>query len=609
MEMTITTKTRSNEAVAASGGGDVYARCRTGSAAGRGSVSGWTPCPLCTSTIKLLADNYSFSSDGIATSITSTTSNHTRDSKEESVSRSAIISSSSATSKPQQQQLKSNTPTKSVKLFSHGRGLSAHLHAVHTPWNPGKAELKRRETMIKRMQNEARRKRNNSHTNKRKHCGIDVDDEIRTFHDTSIPKGKWEPTEEEIKQWNENVLNIVALVEANAKKGDHYIHHHGREEEEEEEVGVVDISMDAYEGSSKTNQEGIQIHTATEEAAFKQTTPKKNGTEGRDRSGNVCLSYRQSLPPFLAAAADGDLMALKKYFSEDDYDDHEEIGGATTTIVPTHPNENSLENKKNNHKQREKIKMLLSIRDRNGSTAEHWAAGGGHWDCTFYLLQLRDAVSGGEPSNIGEIEVSTNTKSSSTQKYTGSKKIRRRRDGKTSLHYAARNGHIRIIDLLLSRRRLHDDNTPHVDISCGDGTTPLHMACYGGHPDTVKHLVETHAANIHALNEWECGAAHWAAMSLGNEGTEKVIELCLYLKEGGANFVKRQKQGHTPLHKAASRKNRHVIEWLATSSLFSDEDRKIMGLEDVGGNRPSDIWLSVGGEEEFGWCMKERWNW
>ena len=135
------------------------------------------------------------------------------------------------------------------------------------------------------------------------------------------------------------------------------------------------------------------------------------------------------------------------------------------------------------------------------------------------------------------------------------------------------------------------------------------MACYGGHPDAVKHLLETHSANVHALNEWECGTAHWAAMSLGNEGTEKVIELCNYLKIRGVNWVQRQKQGHTPLHKAASRNNRHVIEWLATSTLFSEEERKLMGTQDVGGNSPSDIWLSVGGEEEFGLWMKEKWNW
>jgi len=39
-----------------SSGGDVYARCKTGSnTAGRGSEAGWTPCPLCTNNNLLLS--------------------------------------------------------------------------------------------------------------------------------------------------------------------------------------------------------------------------------------------------------------------------------------------------------------------------------------------------------------------------------------------------------------------------------------------------------------------------------------------------------------------------------------------------------------------------
>ncbi|KAL7502494.1 hypothetical protein ACHAXN_000444 [Cyclotella atomus] len=44
-----------------------------------------------------------------------------------------------------------------IKLFSHGRGLAAHLHAVHTPWNPDKAEMKRQLAVEKRMENEQKR--------------------------------------------------------------------------------------------------------------------------------------------------------------------------------------------------------------------------------------------------------------------------------------------------------------------------------------------------------------------------------------------------------------------------------------------------------------------
>ena len=102
-------------------------------------------------------------------------------------------------------------------------------------------------------------------------------------------------------------------------------------------------------------------------------------------------------------------------------------------------------------------------------------------------------------------------------------------------------------------------------------------------------------------------------------GPTEVIELCDYLIiKCGVDFSICQKQGHTPLHKAASKKNRHVIEWMANhKSLCSDDDddeknkekKKLLGSVDVGGNRPSDIWSSVGGDLEFGIWMKEKCGW
>jgi ankyrin repeat protein len=488
-------------------GGDAYARCRTGSTAGRGSITGWTPCPLCSSTLQTIADD-----------------------PVDKLSENSVWKIAPS----------SHISTKSVKLFSHGRGLSAHLHAVHTPWNPGKAELKRRRIEYEH----ARRKKRPKLVH-----DCDVDPEISQ---DDARKGTWEPSNEEIKQWNRRVMDIVDLVESEAKRR-------------------ADLREDEDDASIKGNKpltNSCQKHV-----------DDNADTEGRDRSGKVFHAYRQSIPPFLAAAADGDLDALRKC-----------INGANTIRDNEELDIQSLDPERREH-----VKTLLSQRDRNGSSAEHWAAGGGHLDCVSYLLQLRDIVYR-EPhiKNTHESEHAHNA----------SKKVRRRRDGKTSLHYAARNGRNNIIDLLLAR---HD--APPVDARSGDGTTPLHMACYGGHPSTVKHLVEAHHADVFAVNEWECGVAHWAAMSLGNVGEEKVIDLCEFLKKSGVDFLMQQRHGHTPLHKAAARRNRHVIEWLAKSSSFSEEVRKSMGVKDVGGNHPSDIWLSVDGEKEFGLWMKDVCGW
>ena len=101
-----------------------------------------------------------------------------------------------------------------MKLFSHGRGLSAHLHSVHTPWNPGKAEIKRRERIIhmkKRIENERQHESRNKR--RRLNNGPDTDQDI-----IYEKKEKWKPSDEEIKQWNQRVMEIVATAESDAKK-------------------------------------------------------------------------------------------------------------------------------------------------------------------------------------------------------------------------------------------------------------------------------------------------------------------------------------------------------------------------------------------------------
>ena len=487
-------------------GGDVYARCSKGSTAGRGAIAGWTPCPLCCAPSPPI------------TLVSSTTSSTHNFLTEESIR--ALISSIPNT-------------TKSLKLFSHGRGLAAHLHAVHTPWKPGKAEVKRRKALQKRQENEKRRLERSC----AKEDGTDGDDHMKReskrqkithddFTTSILPLQSWLPTEEETKRWNEQVVEIVALTEAESNK--------------------------------KKDNLGDTV---------KSKTSHTTSMQGCDRNGKEHQSYRDSLPAFLAAAADGDMSTLKQLI------------------------ENNNTGDENDH-----IQSLLSLEDRNGSTAEHWASGGGHIKCIQYIWNLRDRIS--EDDDDGAATNSSNNSDTTTKH--GNKKVIRRRDGKTALHYAARNGRNEMIDLILSKK-----DAPSVNVSSGDGTTPLHMACYGGYVSTVKRLVQMHGSDALAMNDWDCGAAHFAAMSLGKEGTDAVIALCKYLKHDCCvDFTSRQKQGHTPLHKAASRKNRHVIEWLADEAKSSKQVEALGGLDD-GGNSASSIWLSVGGDKDFGQWMRE----
>ena len=174
---------------------DVYARIHSGSTAGRGSIAGWTPCPLCCgSQFKESISHEQLKPTYVPSnqSILSTLSN-----------------------------LKHIKSTKSTKLFSHGRGLAAHLHAVHTPWNPTKAELKRRQALRRRWENEHKRLRYNQAVD----CESDGEragKRVKLNHIESTLNGgdRWDPSDDEVNAWNQRVMEIVKLVETESKSGD-----------------------------------------------------------------------------------------------------------------------------------------------------------------------------------------------------------------------------------------------------------------------------------------------------------------------------------------------------------------------------------------------------
>lgn len=358
----------------------------------------------------------------------------------------------------------------SQKRYANGRGLAAHLDAMHRPWQPGQAEVKRRRREYEREKAE-----------KRRHGECVPDFEVRT----------WTPTEEEVLSWEGRMLSIIKQAE---------------EQQQSNNVGI-------------------------------------------DRTGDKNVAYRDSLPPFLQAAADGDLAQLQAMI---------ELAEKRGTVED-----------------------LLYTRDRHMSTADHWAAGGGHLACLKLLIDLRD--------KYGTRDVGT------------ARRVRRR-DGKTSLHYAARNGRLECIDFLL-------DRGAEIDEPSGDGTTPLHLAVFGGHSAAVELLIQR-GASATSHNEWGCTAAHWAGMTKC-DAKHETERLCNLLKRHGVSFVDRQKQGHSSLHKAAQRLNRHIIEWLARGENeggagLTDDERRAAGGPDDGGNLPSEIWKSAGGEESFASWMRDE---
>jgi hypothetical protein len=446
---------------------------------GRGRVAGWTPCPLChTSTTATTTD-------------TKTTS---------------------------------STTTRPKKQFALGRGIAAHLHAVHAPWR--------------------------TRTNK----------------------------------------NAEDANQPNERSGDRQRPQQEQQQQEQQQQEPTDAERDQWEAQV------VEIVAALERAAADQT-------RGLDRCGNTTRPYGDSLPEFLKAAAAGDQTRLQSMVADaeqqgDDIDDDD------------------ANEKDNNQRRRRHLVALLDTCDRHKSIAEHWAAGGGHLDCLKYLLVLRDKLAAvSDDHDDGNETHNDDDNTTTTTNDNNNKKKRKigRRDGKTSLHYACRNGRFECVRYLVEERR-HDVN----EVS-GDGTTPLHLACFGAHPTVVKYLL-TQGAHAHQTNDWQCSAAHWVAMSRCDDRTA-LWAVCHCLRhDHNVSFTARQGHGHTPLHKAAQKLNRHVIEWFladeedggivdSASTAATDYHRgaglspqqwqvELAQQRDQGGHLPSDLWHNAKGDDE-----------
>lgn len=409
----------------------------------------------------------------------------------------------------------------SQKFFAQGRGIAAHLHAVHTPWKPGKVERQKRRRLAERKKREE----------------AQADKEMANTTTTTTPENQretdshtWEPTISEVDQWNKRVLQIV------------------NELEEEHKAKVKHEAEDASSLNKISSQANMNAR-------------------GVDRQGHLQTTYRASLPPLLQAAADGSLEQL-------------------LAIIESHKTDSDV------------LKELKRT-DRHQSTAEHWAAGGGHLDCLQLLLETRKRIEG--PAKDDQDDDNNNN--------TKLKKVRRR-DGKTCLHYAARNGRVNCIHFLIQE-------CGHlVDEISGDGTTPFHLACFGGHLNAMEVFLTRYCCSATHANDFGCNAAHWLGMTKKGEesDTETVRKMCRMLQTYQLNFVEPQKQGHSACHKAAQRQNKHVIQWLAQSqdeggAGLSKEEIVKAGHPDEGGHTPSQIWKSVGGDEVFGDWMEKEMRW
>ena len=138
----------------------------------------------------------------------------------------------------------------------------------------------------------------------------------------------------------------------------------------------------------------------------------------------------------------------------------------------------------------------------------------------------------------------------------------------TPLHWAARNGHLEIAEILISRGADLDAEDP-------DYSTPLYLAAEQGHPKVVEFLISKGAEVNVKSSRWGYTPLHRAAWGpvamrkhLGGrtvreaELNENYLKIVGMLLEKGAKVNARDNDGKTPLDQAITSGKKETIALL-----------------------------------------------
>eukprot|EP00435_Cladocopium_sp_Y103_P027787 s500_g6.t2 len=124
-------------------------------------------------------------------------------------------------------------------------------------------------------------------------------------------------------------------------------------------------------------------------------------------------------------------------------------------------------------------------------------------------------------------------------------------DGSTPLHYAAQNGHLKSVQLLLEASAKKDVEDK------ANGHTPLHWASVGGHLDVVSFLIEAGADKEKASQD--------GTTALGFAAGRGHLAVVRFLLKAGADREHATNAGQTPLGIAATCGRLDVVRLLVES--------------------------------------------
>ena len=199
----------------------------------------------------------------------------------------------------------------------------------------------------------------------------------------------------------------------------------------------------------------------------------------------------------------------------------------------------------------------LVATDKRQANALLWAAGSGHEHVVNWLL------------------------SSSRIAHTSSVHEQRDVDGRSALTWAARAGHVALIERFVCEMGMD------VNERATNGTTPIMWAAWNLRREACELLVNL-GADVHATNSHMCNVAQWIAMAPrtcceGDKYEIACLQVLLLFVKHGVDPLALNGNAHSPIHKAAMLSNSLMIAWLVSSVVSPPEpyERQIAMVEGI----------------------------